>query len=132
MRLGSALAGVGDDCLTAAEFRKFEAGLLNETRATHFDRCNVCRELLDLRMPKDVPSLVDGLLADALKDGTMEISTEEDEKLTSMILGMLSRAYDLKIGKDITKEKLEAAFADRPELKNLKAALVAFFKAAIH
>ena len=62
----------------------------------------------------------------------MEISAEEDEKLTNMILGMLSRAYDLKIGKDITKEKLEAAFASRPELENLKAAIVAFFKAAIH
>lgn len=132
MGLWSVLAGVGNDCLTAAEFRKLEAGLLNEKRAIHIDRCKVCRELLDLRMPKDVSSLVDGLLADALKEGTMEISTEEDEKLTNMILGMLARAYDLKIGKDITKEKLEATFADRPELKNLKAAIVAFFKAAIH
>lgn len=55
----------------------------------------------------------------------------EDEKLTHMILGMLARAYYLKIGKDITKEKLEAAFADRPELKDLKAAIVAFFRAAL-
>lgn len=132
MGLWSILAGVEDDCLTAAEFRKLEAGLLDGKRATHIDKCKVCRELLDLRMPKDVPSLVDGLLVDALKEGTMEISAEEDEKLTNMILGMLARAYDLKIGKDITKEKLEAAFADRPELKNLKAAIVAFFKAAIH
>ena len=61
----------------------------------------------------------------------MEITAEEDEKLTNMILGMLSRAYDLKIGKDITKEKMEAAFAGRPELENLKAAIAAFFKASI-
>lgn len=61
----------------------------------------------------------------------MEITAEEDEKFTNMILGMLSRAYDLEIGKDITKEKMEAAFAGRPELENLKAAIAAFFKAAL-
>lgn len=132
MGLWSFLTSVEDDCLSAAEFRKLEKGLLDESRADHIDRCKICMELLDLRMPKDVPSLVDGVLTEILEEGKMEITAEEDEKLTSMILGMLSRAYDLKIGKDITKEKLEAAFADRPELKNLKAAIVAFFKAAIH
>lgn len=62
----------------------------------------------------------------------MDITAEEDAKLTNMALGMLSRAYDLEIGKDITKEKLETAFAGRPELENLKTAIVAFFKVAIH
>lgn len=62
----------------------------------------------------------------------MELTAEEDEKLTGMILGLLSRAYDLKIGKDITKEKIEAAFTGRTELKDLKAAMIAFFKAAPH
>lgn len=117
-----------DDCLSAAEFRKLEGGILQEKRATHIERCQVCRELLDLRTPKDVSSLIDSLL---MREWNMEITPEEDEKLTHMILGMLSRAYELKIGKDISKEKLEAAFVSRPELKNLKVAIVTFFKAAI-
>ena len=50
---------------------------------------------------------------------------------TSPIRGLLSRAYDLKIGKDITKEKLEAWFVGKPELVNLKAAIVAFFREAM-
>jgi hypothetical protein len=62
----------------------------------------------------------------------MEITAEEDEKLTRMIIRMACRAYDLEEGKDITKDKLEEVFANRPELKNLKAAIVDFFKALIH
>lgn len=59
------------------------------------------------------------------------LTPEEDEKLTRMIIRMACRAYDLEEGKDITKERLEAAFANRPELKNLKAAIVAFFRVLI-
>lgn len=61
----------------------------------------------------------------------MQITTEEDQKLTDLVLGLLSRAYELKIGKDITRESIEAHFAGRPELVNLKAAIVAFFREAI-
>ncbi len=54
---------------------------------------------------------------------------EEDEKLTDVILGMFEPFA--KVGKDITREKLEAWFAGRPELVNLKTAMVAFFREAL-
>jgi hypothetical protein len=69
----------------------------------------------------------EGLSAEALK----ELRELEDRKLTNLILGLLSRAYDLEVGKDITKEKIEAWFVGRPELENLKTSIRAFFKAAM-
>jgi hypothetical protein len=60
------------------------------------------------------------------------LSAEDDRKLVNLILGLLSRAYELEIGKDdITREKLTMRFVGRPELENLKAAIAAFFREAI-
>lgn len=66
------------------------------------------------------------------KPSLEQLTPEEDRKLTHLIVGMLSRAYELEVGKDISVEKLEEAFAGRPELKNLKAAMVEFMHAVIH
>lgn len=41
-------AGSGD-CLSAEEFRKLEKGDLPEARASHVPKCDVCRQLLELR-----------------------------------------------------------------------------------
>lgn len=38
------------DCLSAEEFRNLEAGILAGNRASHAEKCPVCRQLLDLRL----------------------------------------------------------------------------------
>lgn len=66
-----------------------------------------------------------------VKGARTQIAADEDQKLTNLALGLLSRAYELEIGKDITREKLVMHFVGKPELENLKAAIAAFFREAI-
>lgn len=39
----------GDDCLSAAEFKRLEGGVLAVERIEHWLKCGVCRELSKLR-----------------------------------------------------------------------------------